>query len=129
MRRLAALSGILLLTFIQAACLPCDCKEATLINPAGMTLKMTFESPWFADDKFTITQIVNGEMRQIHGTYKESDDKITFNADGNVPFLSVKSGEVNALKCDSPRDGQFTVTPPAPTGGVALPLIFQCTKK
>ena len=64
----------------------------------------------------------------INGTFKKSDDTIRFDADGNLPFLTVKSGEINALACDTPMKGQFTVTPPAPPGGVAVPLTFQCTK-
>ena len=135
--RSAAALACLLLTLASAACIPCDCKEATLINPAGFKLKIAFDSsilPWVKDE-FTITMILpTGEVRTIHGTYKESGDTIEFESDGKAPFLSVKSGEINRLDCDKPMKGQFTVTPPAPApppGGLAvpaIPLTFQCTK-
>ena len=116
-------------TLVLVGCKPCGCSEATLISEE-ITLKITFDSSifFFVDDKFTITVIQAGSVRTIKGTYEETKNTIKFDVDGAVPFLSVKSGEINALKCDDAR-GQFTVTPPAPAGGVSIPLTFQCTKK
>ena len=41
---------------------------------------------------------------------------------------AVKSGDVNALDCDKPMKGQFTVTPLVAPGVPGVPLTFQCTK-
>jgi len=131
MRRPVAIVASLLVLLAMTACIPCECKEATLVGVPGVTLKIAFDSSInpFSKDTFTVTVIQAGESRTIHGTYEKSGDTIRFDVNGAVPFLSIKSGEINALACDKPRDGQFTVTPPAPPGGTAVPLTFQCTKK
>lgn len=127
---------LLALAGFVCSCRPCGCKEATLIAPKGITLKIAFDYnplPW-VDDGFTITQIGAGPAKIIKGTYKNSGDKsIRFNTEDNAPFLSVKSGEINSLSCDEEK-GQFTITAPKPApnpgGGPAVPLTltFQCTK-
>jgi hypothetical protein len=119
------------LALMCGGCDPCDCKEATLVNPAGITLKITFDDsilPW-VKDKFTVTIIKQGEVSTIQGTFDKSGDTIRFDADGALPFLSVKSGDVNALDCDKPMKGQFTVTPLVAPGVPGVPLTFQCTKE
>lgn len=118
---------LLALALVYSGCKPCDCSEATLVGVEGVTLKITFDSsilPW-VKDKFKITMIKAGATSTLEGTYKKSDDTIRFHVDRNESFLSVKSGEINDLKCDTPRKGEFTVTPPG--GGV--PLTFHCTKE
>jgi hypothetical protein len=129
--RIFSYAFLALFTLACSGCKPCGCSEATLVGGIeGASLKISFETsilPW-VKDKFTITIIKEGSVRNLHGTYKETDKTIRFDVDGNESFLSVKSGEINSLECDIPRDGEFTVTPPA-GAGVAVPLVFHCTKK
>jgi hypothetical protein len=117
---------ILAVALICTGCKPCECSEATLVGVEGVTLKITFDSsilPW-VKDKFTITVIKAGTPSTLQGTYKETNDTIRFDVDKNDSFLSIKSGEINDLKCNTPRQGEFTITPPG--GGV--PVTFHCTK-
>lgn len=113
-----------------AGCKPCGCEEASLVGE--ITLKVTFDDSilFFVDDKFTVTFIDAGTTRTVKGTYEETNDTIRFDAEGAVPFLSLKSGVINKLECKKPGPDQFIVTPPAPPGGgLPLPLTFVCTKK
>jgi hypothetical protein len=114
-----------------AGCKPCGCEEASLVG-SEMPTKITFDDSIlpFVDDKFTVTvNKADGTTDTLNGIYKETNDTIRFDADGAVPFLSFKSGEINKLECKKPSADQFTVTPPAPPGGgLPLPLTFVCTK-
>ena len=119
------------LSIFLVSCLPCDCKEATLIGGVeGTSIKVSFESPTFGDDRFTVTIVKPGAaVEKITGTYENEDDKtIKFKIDGGRDFLSIKSGAVNGLSCDK-EHGQFTISTPTAGGGPALDLKFQCTKK
>ncbi len=122
---------VLAVLFAFVRCVPCDCLEATLIDPRipGTSLKITFDESLFGKDKFTITYISGGSVTLVHGTFENTDDeKIRFDLREEAPFLSLRSGEVNGLSCDEAR-GQFTITPPVPPGTPPLTLTFQCTKK
>src|SRR5712692_10440958 len=84
----------LAMSFALTTCVPCDCLEATLIGGVeGTSIKITFESPLFAKDKFTVTWVQQGGgVRVLHGTYENDGDKtIRFDVDGATDFLSVKS--------------------------------------
>ena len=114
-----------------AGCKPCGCEEASFIGEVTLKIKFDDSILPFVDDKFTVTtNKPDGTTETVNGTYEETSDTIRFDADGAVPFLSLKSGEINKLECKKPRGDQFTVTPPAPPGGgLPLPLTFVCTKR
>ena len=127
---------------VASRCAPCDCLQATFVGfpganplapvppPAGLSISIVFDEsiwPW-VKDKFKITVIQKGGETTVSGTFTKSGDTIRFDADRAIPFLLVKSGEVNSLKCDDPQKGQFTVTPPTLPAGIPTPMIFQCTK-
>ena len=124
-------ASLVLTTVICAGCKPCDCAEATLVGVEEITLKITFDTsilPW-VKDKFKITLLQGGAVTNLSGTYEETKTTIRFDVENNRDFLSVKSGQINNLKCREPHPDEFTVTPPAPAGGgPAVPLTFHCTK-
>ena len=125
-------SACLALLFV-AGCKPCGCAKASLAligeKEPDFSLSIEFDDSFlpFVDDKFKITVIKKDKTVQtLSGTYKETSDTIRFKTEGNLDFLSLKSGEINKLECNKPREGQFTVTAPAQP---PLTLTFACTER
>lgn len=116
-----------------AGCKPCDCDSVSLALANGkvqeFSFSIDFDESLFGDDKFTITTGPKGSKepkKTVSGTYEATGNTIRFRTQGEIPFLSLISGEINKLECNKPRVGQFTITAPRRP---PLVVTFVCSKR